>query len=80
MSETTPETPWTKRALELAATEGYYADYAAWQEWFDARLDGELGGAVDTVHASKMYAAYCSLFDAGVAAGRDFETNERPDR
>ena len=26
-------TPWAKRADELEATEGHYADLAAWEEW-----------------------------------------------
>lgn len=26
--------PWEKRSKELEATEGVYADYAAWCEWF----------------------------------------------
>ena len=37
-SETTedapaPPLPWSERAKELEATEGHYADYAAWREW-----------------------------------------------
>jgi hypothetical protein len=61
--------PWHDRAEALFATEGHWADYAAWREWFaretgdtcpemaEAVLDDAAGAAVH------IYVLFCRVAD-----------------
>lgn len=64
------ERPWSKRAEELAESEGYWADYAAFWEWFDEK-DGTLGtisdceqisDTIDVDQKIQVYRIFCAAF------------------
>lgn len=63
-TEATPaprERPWAKRAAGLELTEGAYADYCAWREWFDRKADIVIGeNELDRV---TLYGLMCDLAD-----------------
>ena len=59
------ERPWHKRALELEAESGDYADFHAWCEWILSKVDGETS-FLDRLHIYEqidLYAAFCECFD-----------------
>lgn len=70
--------PWSKRAIELEASEGPYCDYAAWLEWFGQAMqppgvpaaDIEFGGACDKVY---LYDAFIKTIDHAFNAGVEFQ-------
>lgn len=72
----TSRRPWAKRAEELAAKEGPYADYAAWEEWITAQLESfypvetcdrtlEAFQDMAIIERVAFYSLMCDLADKG---------------
>lgn len=60
--------PWKQRADELEAKDGIYADYCAWEEWFQRELgddNWETWEALDAGNKCYVYSISCKLFELG---------------
>lgn len=59
--------PWSDRAAALLATEGDYADFAAWQEWLETtathNVDRQVMSGMLTADQVRLYAVMCDLAD-----------------
>lgn len=66
--------PWDARAIELEPTQGPYADYAAFLEWFNRQeeavgLDSEqMDCVLDAAQMITLYAMFSHAFDGEHAA------------
>lgn len=66
------ERPWGARAKELEATEGHWAGFAAFKEWFEQRdraINCRLSclpilGSLDGVQEVKLYEMFCDAIDS----------------
>lgn len=75
--------PWAKRAEELEPKEGYWSDFAAWEEWFERReteLSAEIrdGQEVSLLEhlddpllkvRITLYQMFCEVFDGTTPTG-----------
>lgn len=60
--------PWAKRADELVEKEGHWADYAAFEEWFDSQNNAGITevfsiGSFETIEKVSIYLTCCNLAD-----------------
>lgn len=67
-----PLRPWAKRAVELEAAEGMYAEYAAWQEWMAQQMRTEVEDHFDEIQElnspvlAVLYSACCEIHELAV--------------
>ena len=62
--------PWSGRASELQESEGPYADFAAWTEWFSAWLERQPidpGIYLGESEKAFLYAAFCEACQGSFA-------------